>query len=148
MKVVINTCFGGFGLSPEATLWLWKNDPKAVEAIHVDKYWPPEKRKEDEEKWKTLGYSNALSEWRQYVRTGKTSFSFLNVFTPDETHVINASDIDRHNPLLIKVIEEMGDKANGVCADLSIVEIPDGTDYVVEEYDGNEHIAESHRTWR
>lgn len=30
---------------------------------------------------------------------------------------------------------------------LRIVEIPDGTDYIVGEYDGSEHIAETHRTW-
>jgi hypothetical protein len=28
-----------------------------------------------------------------------------------------------------------------------VVEIPDGTDYEISEYDGNEHIAEKHRTW-
>jgi len=32
-------------------------------------------------------------------------------------------------------------------ADLKIVEIPDGTNYEIDEYDGNEHVAEVHRTW-
>ena len=41
----------------------------------------------------------------------------------------------------------MSDAADGSCAKLEIVEIPDGVDWTVEEYDGNEHIAESHRTW-
>lgn len=41
----------------------------------------------------------------------------------------------------------LGDKANGSCAKLQIVDIPNGTDYTIEEYDGNEHIAEKHRTW-
>lgn len=26
MKIVINTCFGGFGVSPEAVRWLYEND--------------------------------------------------------------------------------------------------------------------------
>jgi len=31
---------------------------------------------------------------------------------------------------------------------LAIVEIPDDVEYTIEEYDGNEHVAEAHRTWR
>lgn len=54
----------------------------------------------------------------------------------------------RHDPDLIEVVRELGDRAAGHCAELRIVEIPDGVDYQIEEYDGNEHIAEVHRTWR
>ena len=56
-------------------------------------------------------------------------------------------DEDRADPLLVQVVEEMGDKANGRFAKLKVIEIPDGVDYVVEEYDGFEHISEKHRTW-
>ncbi len=31
---------------------------------------------------------------------------------------------------------------------MQIVEIPDDVDWEVMEYDGMEHIAEKHRTWR
>jgi hypothetical protein len=31
---------------------------------------------------------------------------------------------------------------------LRIVEIPDGVEWHISEYDGIEHIAENHRTWR
>jgi hypothetical protein len=44
-------------------------------------------------------------------------------------------------------VEELGDKASGQFAELVVVEIPDGVDYEIDEYDGNEHIAEKHRTW-
>ena len=56
-------------------------------------------------------------------------------------------EIERHDPALIQAVEELGSKANGSHAELSVVEIPDGVDYIVEEYDGMEHIAEAHRTW-
>lgn len=54
---------------------------------------------------------------------------------------------NREDPLLIQAIEELGEEANGRCAKLKIVEIPDDVEYEIEEYDGNEHIAEVHKTW-
>jgi hypothetical protein len=56
-------------------------------------------------------------------------------------------DIPRDDPDLIAVIESMGDEANGSCAKLRIVEIPDGTKWEIKEYDGNERVAEVHSTW-
>ena len=54
---------------------------------------------------------------------------------------------DRTNPILVAYIEKLGEKADGDCAELKIVEIPDGTNFVIESYDGMEHIAEVHRIW-
>lgn len=55
--------------------------------------------------------------------------------------------LERTDPLLIEAVEILGDKANGECASLSVVEIPDDIEYDIEDYDGYEHIAERHRTW-
>jgi hypothetical protein len=68
-------------------------------------------------------------------------------FACEETH---ASDIeeDRADPVLIAVIEELGsEKASGDFAKLHIVEIPDGVDWEIDEYDGIESISEKHRSW-
>lgn len=56
-------------------------------------------------------------------------------------------DIKRDNPYLIEIIKEMGQDADGECARLKIVEIPDDVDWFIDEYDGLEHVAEKHRTW-
>ena len=57
-------------------------------------------------------------------------------------------DIKRDDKFLVEVVEELGStKASGSCAKLKIVGIPDNVDYEIKEYDGNEHIAEKHRTW-
>jgi len=55
--------------------------------------------------------------------------------------------IPRNHPLLVRVVEELGEKANGYLANLRIVNIPDGTEFVIEEEDGFEWVAEEHRKW-
>lgn len=94
MKVVINKCYGGFGLSPQA------------EDLYAKK----------------SGFELDDSSWDSY-------------------------NIDRSDKTLVEVVEELGEKANGVCADLFVIEIPDGIDWEVSEYDGYESIEESHRSW-
>jgi hypothetical protein len=46
------------------------------------------------------------------------------------------------------MVEEQGSAMNGGYSDLKVVEIPDDVEWYIEEYDGMEHVAESHRTWR
>jgi hypothetical protein len=57
-------------------------------------------------------------------------------------------EIDRDNPVLIQVIEQLGDNAGGRYSSLKIVEIPDDVEWHIHEYDGLEYIAENHRTWQ
>lgn len=153
MKVAINACYGGFSLSPEATLKLYERGVTEI-ATPVDEYWPPAEREEEAARYPTLGYAANLAKWREYkagmrARKGKRDSLFVTVFSPDEKYVLNAGrEIKRDHPELIRLIEEMGDAVNGACAELRIVEIPDGVEFCIEEYDGNEHIAEVHRTWR
>ena len=55
--------------------------------------------------------------------------------------------IERSDPALVLVVKELGVLANGIFAQLKVVEIPDDVDYQIEDDDGFEHIAEVHRTW-
>lgn len=128
MKVVINKCFGGFGLSQEAY-------KKLIEyGVPVKKYIKEERNPE------TGRYD--LNE------NGSDKVIYKGGLWTDELEYWDTwIGQDRSNPLLIKVVKELGKKANGGAADLKIVTIPDGIDYEISEYDGNEHIAEAHQTW-
>ena len=65
----------------------------------------------------------------------------------DKDDVFYDKDVERDDPILIKVIDELGEEANGDCAVLHIVSIPDDVKWEIEEYDGVEWVSEVHRTW-
>jgi hypothetical protein len=62
-------------------------------------------------------------------------------------HAISSHPENRADPLLVRVVEELGEKASGECAKLKIVEIPDGIAWEIEEYDGMEHVVQKHERW-
>ena len=141
MKVVINRCFGGFGLSDEAY-------EKLIEwGIPVRKYIEQE---QDEEtglfKPQPLNDGEVIFDRELSLDGPFNSPNYRKLLGRYwETWI----DGNRTHPLLIQVVEELGvDEASGPHASLAIVEIPEGTDYSIEEYDGSEHVAEVHRTWR
>ena len=49
-------------------------------------------------------------------------------------------DIRRDDPVLVQVVEELGERANTRFSELRIVDLPAGTKYRIDEYDGNESI--------
>ena len=102
MKIVINTCHGGFGLSKLA----------------LESY--------------ARRHGVELGKWNQM-------WHYFSDFS--------ARDIDRADPVLVEIVESLGTLANGYCADLKVVEIPDGVEWSIHEYDGSEWVAEAHRTW-
>lgn len=141
MKVVINTCYGGFSLSHEAVLryaeikgiTLYAESTKCSLVPHIYYTVPKELRTRElsQKEFMTL----SLPERIDYnKRCAKES--------------LYARDILRDDPALVQVVEEMGRAANGDCARLEVVEIPDDVAWQIKEYDGNEHVAECHRTWR
>lgn len=135
MKVVINTCFGGFGLSPEALLELWDAGVTDIGTLATE--W-----------FKNGGMKVELNRWRKY-KTAKKKPNVWNitVFSPDEKYVLYYGGILRDNEELVRVVEKLGDKANGDAAELSVVDIPDDVKWEISNYDGKEHIAERHRAW-
>jgi len=140
VKVVINRCFGGFGLSHEAVMRYFE-----IKGITVY----PEQGKDY---WKLWTYWIVKPEDRIESKEGEDFYKMpiedraaYNKAHSEQT--IYERDIERNDPALVQAVEELGDKANDTHAELAVVEIPDDVDFVIEEYDGMEHVAEQHRTW-
>lgn len=55
--------------------------------------------------------------------------------------------IPRDDERLVRVVEELGEEANGHAAELKVVAIPDDVQWVISKADGVEHVSEVHRTW-
>jgi len=130
MKIVINNCFGGFGLSTEAMKRLIAGGSSGVVASTETEY---RGGRERDENFKDAGDGYEVG-W------------IVDVLYK-EGMVYRFNDDVRTCPVLIRVVEAMGKAANGDCADLKVIEIPDEADWEISEYDGNEHVAEKHHTW-
>jgi hypothetical protein len=156
VKVVINACFGGFSLSP-----------RAVKAYADRKGWPCffYKRGADIHDLVRITDEEAFAKNELFGPTAYrvpavaelpprqgawATMSFEERRASNEEWsavIISDRDIPRDDPDLVAVVEELGASANGRCASLRVVEVPDGVEWGIDEYDGNEHVAESHRTW-
>jgi hypothetical protein len=141
MKVVINRRYGGFGLSEKAVRWLAEQGHELAKKDVA----------EHEEKMRQFNHykEHGALPGGDDSRGARFTMSIFDISikygkTPD---FYGSHEYERHDPLVVRVVEEMGDEVNGDCAGLKVVEIPDGVDYEIQEYDGNEWIAEKHRTW-
>ena len=66
---------------------------------------------------------------------------------PEATRNRFGSRIPRDDARLVQVVEELGAEADGHGANLKIVEIPQGVEWMIENYEGRERISEAHRSW-
>lgn len=73
----------------------------------------------------------------------------LALYTEREgtTKFNNIRSFERNDPILVEIVEQLGKAANGLFSNLKVVEIPDDVKWQIQEYDGNEWVAEEHRTW-
>ena len=143
MKVVINKCFGGFGLSNLAL-------KRYVELKGLTPYFYEEDY--SNKKFIKIPYDN-----KRVFLTYCIAKDLGNIIEYDkfwewqkqnkEKYFCNY-DIKRNDKDLIQVIEELGcEKSSGAYASLKVIEIPDNISWEIEEYDGMETIEEAHRSW-
>lgn len=132
MKVVYNGCFGGFSIS-EAALKRYAEIkgitlyPEKDSRFSFTTYWTvPEDQRVPElegDAWKRASQEERIASNEFY-----------------RNHTIGERDFERDDPILVQVVEELGAKANGSCASLQIEDVPKGTLWRIDEYDGNERV--------
>lgn len=141
MKLVINRCFGGFGVSRDALVLLAATSCPHVSRHEPEAYYGGEK----------------FGDWRaQFAKDMERPID-----GPFSRHLIIEGKIicDEHRPdaargcpHLVALMETMckpdDDRVSSQLAKLAIVEVPDGVEYVIDEYDGQESVEEAHRSWR
>ena len=137
MKVILNKCFGGFGVSQEAYELYAKK--KGIELFAYK-----------------LEYRNGKP---IYKKTDTGSSIFTINFTKDfgdyielsddnsEKYCLELRDNHREDPVLIEVVEELGERANSRFSELVVVDIPDGMEYEIDDYDGIETLHQKVRKW-
>jgi hypothetical protein len=140
MKLVINRCYGGFGISHEGMMRYFEIKGQKVWPEQTNDYWKfwtywtvsPENRPESKEG--AAFYTMSMKDRQAYNK----AHSELTVYQ---------RDVPRDDPALVQMVEELGKKADGEHAQLVVVEIPDGVSWDIAEYDGMERVEEKHRAW-
>ena len=126
-KIVYNACYGGFSLSDEAIMRYAEIKGitlySSVSRFGLTNYYlcPPEE------------YERILAE-ESANPTASGRFARSNAL------YFSDRDIERNDPALVQVVDELGDRANGSHAKLRIEELPAGTLYRIDEYDGIESV--------
>jgi len=117
-SVVVNGCWGGFGISQAAYQRLIEWGVPVID------------------------YSDDTEDVEgEIIYRGGLSFN-----APDYLWDCWLSD-NRSHPLLVRVVRELGKEADGEHAKLRIVEVPSDAEWYIHDYDGQESVHEQHRTW-
>jgi len=136
-EIVVNRCYGGFGISHEAVMLYAK-----LKGIKVYPY-----VEKNPFKLRDLDNEPELKEYEPTKHKGEHIFYYTSKTTHNNKTHFSHYDIKRDDKFLVEIVKQLKDKANGECAKLEIVKIPDDVKWEIEEYDGQEWVSEKHRTW-
>lgn len=150
MKVVINACYGGFGVSALVIKELVMLNADCIQQTTPKQYYGG-----DNENFKHC--ENWEDQWaKDFVKYSDLGDGFkanpnnYNIYKDGILYDLKdryGDSMTRADKNLIAVIEKLGIKANNRFSNLKIVEVPEDAKWHIEEYDGYEHVSEDHQTW-
>ena len=140
-KVILNKGYGGFQVSAKAhKLYAERLGKKLF--YYVGEYSHDERevqytRVSYEEflKKKTLFYFYSLKDLGDFISK--------DIVREDSDSELDLDEHHREDPLLIQIVEELGEEASGWAGTLKVVEIPDelaNGNYMIDDYDGWETL--------
>lgn len=141
VKVVYNSDFGGFSLSGRAIRYFWELKGKTIFAYRINDI------KEDTFQKIENPTDKDFRDWNVYLFDKDFGESFDNYGQEHEDHYISnlngegKEGYPRHDPELVKTVEDLGEEANGSYARLRVKELK-GNRYIIREYDGSENVVE------
>ena len=144
-KVVYNSDFGGFSLSGKAVRYFMELKGKTIFAYRKD-FLACHKKGNTYQKIENPTDED-FSDWDVTFFDKDFGKSFDDYGQEHDDHYVSGHlDADgrayaRHDPDLVKTVEDLGSKANGSYAHLKIKELK-GNRYIIDEYDGLERVVE------
>ncbi len=140
MKIVLNKCYGGFGLSAIA-------EKEYLKLLGKDAFfYKRDYKTKNAHRYVKVDENNASN----YDLTLTKDFGGIieNYDWKKNEHYFYYGNIERDDKNLVEVVERLGSKvASGYLSKLEVVEIPDDISWEIDEYDGIESIHETHRSW-
>lgn len=133
MKLVINSCFGGFYLSPKALKRYLELKGKNVYFYKQTKY-------EYRDGIVEFTKIDNIDSIKNYLFIICTDIDYGKVTNTYPSEISSGCQIKRNDRHLIQVVEELGEEANTTISRLTIVEIENGRRYKIDEYYGYESI--------
>lgn len=142
MELVLNKCYGGYGLSHAAKMKILEKKGIAVfpymsketDAIFGDSLKRISKNG-------TVSEDRSLSQFIYYFQMdpGKDEFD-INLMYKDNADYkdFDFYGVERFDKELVETVKELGKVANTRFSELKVVEIPDGASFEISEYDGIE----------
>lgn len=133
-KIVLNGCYGGFSLSEQGMAEYarrkgWGFYPEHTETVFSTIYWTIPENDPDRIRFNEIRNSE-----------DEKNVDYEESHRIYDKYVMSPYEFDRTDPILVDVVESLGDKADGSCAYLYVEEVPPGTHYRISEYDGKEWL--------
>ena len=154
-KIVVNRCYGGFSISRKAVEYIAKKQGRpcywfTTKPGDLDTLIPCPKDTDDIYGMRSTAFDipnpqvvlAKPKKWLDMTMDERIAHNKLY-----EKHSHENRPENRADPLLVEAVEKLGKKSWGWAAELEVVEIPDGVEWEIDEYDGMEKVAEKHRVW-
>lgn len=132
MKIVINSCYGGFSLSPKGERRYLELKGQKTYFYRQTKY----NYRDNTMEFTRIDHIDDVPDLFFYC----TSYDQGKVISDYPKDIFHSRELKRSDPILVQVVEELGAESFGKCANLEVVDIEKGRWFKIDEYDGYETV--------